>query len=263
MSTTKIDIIIPAIEKDLVTLPYTIDGIRKYVQHPIGQILIISPQSKAIKQLCQRKHCKFIDEKTVLPLTKNDIHLRTTKWERSGWMYQQLLKLSGDTLSSQDFFLVMDADTVLIRPHVFRKNGKTIFYCRTWSHDEYFKAYNKLLGIQGRARLSYVTHYMLFERTKLAAMKRKIEKRHHMRWYAAILNKATKRKAFSFSEFETYGNYVRATYPGQSIQKLSRNRGLRTNMKNLSPTSLRKLAKKFKSLSFHKRKAYTLRSLKR
>ncbi|RCX21495.1 hypothetical protein DFP94_102248 [Fontibacillus phaseoli] len=34
-SRTQINVLIPVIEKDLETLPYVIDGIRKYVQHPI------------------------------------------------------------------------------------------------------------------------------------------------------------------------------------------------------------------------------------
>lgn len=45
-SRKRIDILIPAIEKDLETLPYVIDAARKQVKHPIGQILIVAPKRK-------------------------------------------------------------------------------------------------------------------------------------------------------------------------------------------------------------------------
>lgn len=45
-SKTKIDVLIPAIEKDSGTLPYVIDAIRKHVKHPIGSIMIVSPNSQ-------------------------------------------------------------------------------------------------------------------------------------------------------------------------------------------------------------------------
>ena len=122
-----IDVVIPAIDKDLGTLPYVIDGIRKHVTHRIGRIYVVSPQSEKIKAVCRRKHCTFILENDVLPIRKKDIVYRSVKWERSGWLYQQLLKYGSSAFVGQRQYLVMDADTVLIRPHSFRFNGKAFF----------------------------------------------------------------------------------------------------------------------------------------
>lgn len=127
-------------------------------------------------ELCRRKNCRFVDENTVLPITKKDIHYGTKKWERSGWLFQQLLKMSGDTLCSSDYFLVIDADTVLIRPHVFKAGNKTVFYCRNWSQPEYFKTYRRLLGKKASAPTSFVTHYMLINKAKLAQLKEKFQR---------------------------------------------------------------------------------------
>src|SRR5690606_22598788 len=134
------------------------------------------------------KNCVFINENHVLPVTKRDMHYRSNKWELSGWLFQQLLKLSGDTLCTSKYFLVLDADTVFIRPHVFRAGNKTVFYCRDWSQPEYFRTYRRLLG-KKPAKPSFVTHYMLFERAKLALLKRTIEARHRTSWYRAIMRK--------------------------------------------------------------------------
>ncbi|SCW84311.1 hypothetical protein SAMN04487970_10659 [Paenibacillus tianmuensis] len=255
----KIDVLMPAIDKDLETLPFVIDAIRKQVKHPIGKIMIVSPDSPRIKALCAQKKCTFVHERTVLPITKKQIRYRSKRWERSGWMLQQLLKLSGDKLGSSRYFLTMDADTVLIRPHVFRQKGKPVFYCRSWSHPEYFRVGRKLLGRRRVAPSSFVAHYMLFEKAKLARMKKKIEARHGTRWYQAILRSIDRSKPFGFSEFELYGNYVYTANPGGVVLKKCLNKSFSQSVKSISAKRLKALARSFRSLSFHKRGGYSLK----
>jgi glycosyltransferase involved in cell wall biosynthesis len=255
-SKTKIDILIPAIEKDLETLPYVIDAVRKQVKHPIGQIIIVAPKRSRIMELCRRKQCKFVDENSVLPITKKNIHYHSAKWERSGWLFQQLLKMSGDTLCTSEYFLVIDADTVLIRPHVFTAGEKTIFYCRNWSQPEYFKAYRRLLGKEAASRASFVTHYMLFNKTKLAQLKRVIASNHQTSWYSAILRKLDKSKQFGFSEFETYGNFLYSSNPSGVIVRKALNKSLHEDIGQITQKRVKALSKKFRSISFHKRKGY-------
>jgi hypothetical protein len=251
-----IDVIIPAIDKDLDTLPYVIDCLRKHVKHPINRIMIVSPNSGKIKALCARKNCTFVDERTVLPITKKHIRYRSSRWDRSGWLYQQLLKLNGDKLSSQRYFLVTDADTVMVRPHRFRAGGKTVVYTRHWSQPEYFNTYRKLMGTKARSRRSFVAHYMLFDRKKLAGMKKKIEAKHGTVWYKAIIRSINKKRQFGFSEFETYGNYLFARQPSGLLYRKCLNKSLSLNASGLSRARLKKLARSYRSLSFHKRKCY-------
>ncbi|MDO7908285.1 DUF6492 family protein [Paenibacillus sp. JX-17] len=252
----KIDILIPAIEKDLSTLPYVIDGLRQHVRHPIGSIYIVSPQSPAIRRLCSRKQCTFVDERTVLPLTKKDIVYRSKKWDRSGWLYQQLLKLNGDQIAKAAFYLVVDADTVFIRPHTFRRQDKTVFYTRNWSQPEYFRTYRKLMGHQAPSPRSFVTHYMLFEKARVRELKKDIETRHGTVWYRAILRSIDRTKQFGFSEFETYANYMYTRNPNQMMLKPSLNKALHTSAKMLTGERRTQLARKYRSLSFHERKIY-------
>ncbi|TXK84817.1 DUF6492 family protein [Paenibacillus sp. N3.4] len=259
-SKTQIDVLIPAIEKDLGTLPYVIDAVRKYVKHPIGQFLIVSPRSAKIMDMCKRKGCTFVDENKVLPITKKDIHYQSKTWDRSGWLFQQLLKLNGDKLCRSKFYLVIDADTVLIRPHIFRANQKTLFYCRNWSQEEYFKTYRKLLGRKKSSSSSFVTHYMLFEKSKLVKLKKAIEAKHQTSWYKAILRSMNKSRQFAFSEFETYGNFLHSAYPGQLILKKALNKGLHMNVTQIPKSKVSQLAKSYRSISFHKRKDYVKKS---
>ncbi|MFD1175022.1 DUF6492 family protein [Paenibacillus puldeungensis] len=256
-SASKIDILIPAIEKDLGTLPYVIDNIRRYLQHPIGHIFIVSPASNKIRKLCSSKNCVFVDERTVLPITKKDIHYQSSRWNRSGWLYQQLLKMNGDHIVKAQHFLVIDADTVLIKPHTFLSDGKTVFYCRDWSQPEYFNTYHKLLGKKAPRPRSFVTHYMLFEKSKLSALKKRIEAVHQLPWYRAIIRSINMKKQFGFSEYETYANYLYSLNPGRMILKSSRNKSLNNKASSLKNHQILKLAHKYRSLSFHKRKIYS------
>jgi hypothetical protein len=260
LSHTTIDVLIPAIDKDLATLPLTIDSIRKFVRHPIGKILIVAPDSSRIKSLCKRKNCHFINENTVLPITKADIHYRSRKWDRSGWLFQQLLKMGGSKLVTQKFYLVVDADTVLIRPHRFRAGSKQVFYCRNWSQPEYFTTYRKLLGTRAPRPSSFVTHYMLFEKSKLARLKKKIAANHSTSWHSAIIRKINKSKQFAFSEYETYGNFLYANYPKRVILKKALNKSLSMNARSIPKSKIARLARKYRSLSFHKRKCYVRKS---
>ncbi|MDP4097099.1 DUF6492 family protein [Paenibacillus sp. P96] len=253
----EIDVLIPAIEKDLATLPFVIDHLRRYVQHPIGRIYIVSPPSSKIRNLCSNKNCTFVDEKTVLPITKKDINYQSARWDRSGWLYQQLLKMNGDHIVNAKHFLVIDADTILIRPHSFVKEGKTIFYCRDWSQPEYFNTYRKLLGMKPPRPRSFVTHYMLLEKTKLAALRKKIEAIHQLTWYKAIIRSIDKKKQFGFSEYETYANYLYTTNPDRMILRSSKNKGLNMDASSLKEEEIVNLARQYRSLSFHKRKIYS------
>ncbi|WP_438447512.1 DUF6492 family protein [Gorillibacterium sp. sgz5001074] len=256
-----IDVLIPAIEKDLPNLPHVIDSLRKMVRPAVGRIYIVSPRSARLEELCRRKGCTFVNENTVLPITKKDIRYRSARWDRSGWMLQQLLKLGGDTVVKSRHFLVADADTVMIRPHVFRAEGRTVVYSRNWSQPEYFRAYRKLLGEQVSAPRSFVAHYMLFDKRWLKRLKAHLEARHGIPWYQAILKGIRTSSMFAFSEFETYGNFVYNRAPSRIRFKKTLNRHLHgTNIGHLSASKLTRLAQSYRSLSFHKRDEYYRKS---
>src|SRR5690606_22649513 len=105
--TAKVDILIPCAPKDVRTLPFAINAARKHVRHPIGRIYVVAPRNRRIKAVCRRKNVSFVDERRVLPFSKNRYRYRTKTRELSGWLYQQLLKLSGDRVCRAGHFLVL------------------------------------------------------------------------------------------------------------------------------------------------------------
>ena len=210
-----IDVIIPVIPKDLKILPLCLEGIKENVSHTIDNIYLVAPELPEITSFCEANGLIFVEEKSVLGYGKEAVHFVTTKGsDRSGWIYQQLLKLSGKVGKSRHF-LVIDADHILLRPHTFiTSTDKLCFYqSREW-HYPYYKNIKKLINRNAIHMLSYVAHKMIFDKESLAALRNEIERMNNQPWDKAIVQSLDKREGSSFSEYELYGTY---TSPEQKV----------------------------------------------
>lgn len=210
-SSEPIDVIIPIIRKDLKVLPYCLEGINKCVTNKIKDIIIVSPQSEDILNFCHTHHLTHKDESSVLGFSPKDINYQVNGVNRSGWIFQQLLKLSGN-IGDTTHYLVIDADHVLLSPHTFlTSNQQVIFYQSKEYHQPYYEMINKLLGEFRLTSLSFVDHKMLFSTQELKAMKDKIETYTGKNWVESILSNLDNREMSCFSEYETYG----CTFPAK------------------------------------------------
>lgn len=253
-SNTPIDVVIVAIDKDFDVLVHVIDSIRKNIKHPIDEIIIISPESVAIKKICREKKCKFVDENTVLPITKKDIKYTASGNDRSGWLFQQLLKWSGDKFAKNEYFLIADADTVFCRPQIFVNNKKVMLpVCSQLCHIPYYYAYNKLTGESALPLLNFTSHHSLFQKSKLHKLKQKIKKHTKQEWYKAIISttKINPNEGSCVSDYETYAQYLYSKYPDEC--RLEHWFNLSLCRKKLP--QIKKLIKqyqaKYKAISFH------------
>lgn len=251
-SDVPIDVVIPAIDKDAEVLVYVIDSIRTNVRHPIGDIIIISPKSEIIMNLCKMKECIFVDENTVLPITKKDVDCTWQGMDRSGWLFQQLLKWSGDKYAKNDYFLVADADTIFCRPQVFIYNGKVILSVNSQPcFTLYFEAYTKLVGREIASLLNFTSHHSLFQKSKLKDVKQKIEEQCKAEWYQAIVGCINKKEIITVSDYETYGQFVFSNYREEYRLEHWFNLSLSRLKLNGISEILKENYKEYKSISFH------------
>ena len=202
-----IDVVIPTTDKDLNKLSLVIPSLAN-IQHHIDNIYLVAPDSDFIRGFCNKYNCTFIDENTVLDITVKDIDYKPCGMDRSGWIFQQLLKLNCDKICKNEYILVADSDTVFTRKQFFVKRNKMVFDCSDEYHAPYFTSYKKLLGLNKRFALSFVAHHMLFKKSFLSEMKQKIEEYTHKKWVDAIIDNLDPAQTSSFSEYETYGNYM-------------------------------------------------------
>jgi hypothetical protein len=213
-SSLAIDIFIPVIEKDLNVLPHVIQGIKTHLKHPLKNIYIVAPNVDAIKNSAIQADCIFVDETTVCTITKKEINFLVNGYDRSGWIYQQLLKFNFDKIGSCEHYLVVDADTVFIRDICFEGGGKLYFDFSDEYHQPYFSAFEMLTGLKHSVPVSYIAHYMLFKKSLLRELKDEIEKRSGKSTERTIIGLRDKIKEYSyFSEYETYANYCTQKYP--------------------------------------------------
>lgn len=204
-----IDIVIPVIPKDLSILPLCIAGVRENVNHTINAIYIVAPDNTDIKKYCEVNNLVFVDECSILGYGTEGVNFVTKDGtNRSGWIFQQLLKLSG-RIGTNRYYLVIDSDHILLKPHTFITNtNKLCFYQSSEWHYPYYKNIKKLIGKNAIHGLSYVAHKMIFDKEILLSLHNEIEGRHSCAWDKAIIHSLDKNESSPFSEYELFGTYV-------------------------------------------------------
>ena len=207
-----IDVLIPAIERDLMVLKYTISSLRKFSTNEIQTIFIVAPNSDSIRNFAIENNCRFILEDTLTKVIKKEINYIIDGNDRSGWLYQQFLKLNWNKLSDKKYCLVFDSDTILIRPQTFVHNDKIVFNCSDEYHLPYYKTYKILFSYLPKLPLSFVSHYMVFERESTLEMKKHIEQQTGLEWEKAILKNVDYKENSGFSEYESYGHFMHSNY---------------------------------------------------
>ncbi len=207
-SAVPIDVVIPAAEKDVGVLPYAIAGIRRNVRHPIARFFVVSPESPRIRQLCKEHRCEHVPEQDLVSIDPKAIHLVVQGEDRSRWIYQQFLKLSADSIVTQPSYLVVDADTVMIRPQVYERDGRVVFNYSDEYYQPYFEMYHRLLGEQVLCPVSFTSHQMLFSVDILRELKASIERRHGRPWTDAILSNLDRGEKSACSDYDTYGQFA-------------------------------------------------------
>jgi hypothetical protein len=202
-----LDVVIPVADSDAAVLPLTVASVRRNLTHPVKKIIVITAVGSEAHIVAEQLGCYVIDEDTVVPVRRTNLDYRVGPWDRSGWLFQQFLKLSVDTLSTEDHVFVLDADTVLVRPQTLTHLGEVVALVSSEYHAPYFTAYREILEEAPPSRLSFVAHQAVFNRKTLFDLKNLIEERRERPWWQAILDVCDFSQLSCFSEYELYGNY--------------------------------------------------------
>lgn len=209
-----LDVLIPAAEVDWDVLNVAIEGVRRNLAHPVGTIWIVTALGSKAAKVADELGCKVVDEQDVLPIRRDDIDYQFGSVDRSGWLFQQLLKLSADTISSSDHVLVLDADTVMIRPQSFTCGNKVVLFHSGEYHPPYFEAYRAVTGRAPSTRVSCTTHHMVMRREPLQGLKSLMERHRSVPWWQAVLDTCIYESVSGFAEYEAYGNYALSSRGG-------------------------------------------------
>jgi hypothetical protein len=254
-SCSEIDLVIPASAKDFPILAYAVRAARKHSANRIKNIYVISPCSSEAEKLCNCLGITNVDENQLLPMTKKSINYVVNGVDRSGWLFQQLLKYAASDVVSTEKYAVLDADTILLKKHIFAMRPTDhLFYYSDEFHLPYRRQYTRLTGQDCILPVSCVSHGMTFDCSLLGKLKSCIEQWTSMEWFNAILDLSDRQELSPFSEYECYGNFVAMTSPKSTILchygNLSIGREVFHSV-NRTPGGLSLLSLGFKSVSGH------------
>jgi hypothetical protein len=223
-----VDILIPTVEKDLDMLKICVAYARRNLMHPINNIYIVAAPTEKTIACAQEVGAVFVDETKVLPIQIKDIvyfPAECNGCDRRGWLFQQFLKLSADEICPSEHVLVIDTDTLLVRPQTYVYEGRTIFHCSDEYHMPYRRVYQRMIGEPAKGPFSFVSHTTLFEKSKLKHFKNHIQERHQKPWFQAIMDLMDKDEASAHAENESYPQFVISHYPNSFIQLYFFNEG--------------------------------------
>lgn len=246
-SKEEVDVLIPVVEKDLCVLGRTINGIRRYLNHPLNTIILVAPLFKGITKFCAEYKVNLIDER-ALGIPRPDYIVGGK--DRSGWLFQQFIKLSGDRICNTEYYFVIDADTVLVRPQAFEIDGKTVLLHSEEHHCPYFNVFHDLFG-DHQTELSFVAHQMLFKKEYLKEMKHDLEKNSSKDWILTCLSAVRYEEKSGFSDYELYGQWLYKHHPDKVHREYWYNMSFKRTGLECFPAIDQKCKPYFKSISFH------------
>lgn len=226
---SKIDVFITLHKKDIPALPLCVRSISKYLSPGPNRITILSDDMPA--DLLTEYGLNHIHESSLFrDLAFTEMPEIICKGEnRTGWYFQQFLKWEARKYAETDNYVVVDADTIFIRPVILLNGNKYVFYRGRQYHMPYFRTYEKLFGYFPEKQMSYIADFMIFNTGIIDEMTARIEKIYsgRQKWYEIILDAISRNEPSSFSEFETYGYYMSKYHPDLFDSRECRNKILR------------------------------------
>lgn len=243
-----VSVIIPAIDKDVEILPLVVDSLHKNISHKIDSISVIAPNSTIIRELCESKSLNFIDESKLLPIQKKDIKYTCKNLDRSGWMFQQLLKIAGALNADTEKILICDADTVFVRKQVFYSDVGIYYDIPIENHKHYKDAYEKLTGLVA-PNYSTTAHHILLEKSMLKELLALIEKNMSKEWWLAICDTISCERSSCHSDYDTIGFYAINKSPFKSYLRYGENGTFKR--KNVWIRKIPGISLIYRTISFH------------
>jgi hypothetical protein len=210
-----IDFLITCHEKDFPSLNLCINGIKKNISN-LNNIFVISnknPNIQDIIYISEDRYKPYIDIQKII----ENFELQNSNFTyRSGWIYQQFLKLFSAKVIPEltDSYVIVDSDTIFIKPILF--DPEKFYYCKADEyHIPYITSIKNILGIEKTIGFSTISHHMIFHKKILNEMIESVEKRFNSNlFFDCVLDSINYNEISTLSEWDLYSNYILINHPG-------------------------------------------------
>lgn len=205
-------LLIPLHEKDLPFFREHIGMTLKNLAQPIGELVLVgTARACAELQGFAVEGCpvRIVPEEQVLPAGFSAQGFTDSKGKkRSGWITQQIIKLSWPSYIGTESCIILDADTFINRPATYIAADGTYWLFTADDENPGWNSFvEKALGRPKHFPWSLVAHTMIFRRGAMEAIRNHIEQRFGQPWLDALQGLVAD-KADHFSEYELYGTFV-------------------------------------------------------
>ncbi len=208
----KIDIVILATENDLATISHSIDSAKGLVMHPINKIYLVGADLKKMRDIAFEKNAEFINENAVVPINNTKLSQK---------LKHEFIKLNVDSFTQSEFCLIIHANTVLLQNQIFLRADKSVLFSTQDYAIERKHVVDSILKLKKYHNLSFFGPIMFFDKTKLKALKNRIEKLSNTAWTDCLNNKNISEQ--NFSAFEMYANFILTFFPKEAMITSDRN----------------------------------------
>lgn len=249
--------------RDLPILELTISKLPQMIA--CEALHVIAPQADCLTiQKRMGRKARVIPEQDFLP-GMNIEELRAFSApgfpQAAGWYLQQFLKLQFAFFEPEkDYYLIWDADTVPLRPmRFFDEQGRMLLTKAEEYQVPYFETYRRILGEEPNREFSFIAQHILVQKSVAREMLAKVDHRVSGGggWPWKIIRSLPEsgRNNNLFSEYETYGHYVKNHYPDRV--KFIRRSWLRKAAREIgrsfpSQRELKKLSEQYDYVAFER-----------
>lgn len=166
--------------------------------------------------------------------------------KRTGWFFQQFLKMVYACHCKNEYYLIFDSDTVPLNTiSYFDDNGRPFFITKREYFKPYFDTINVLFdGAVKRVddKISFIAENMIISKEIMQEIINRISSNDLLEgnsFYEKILKSIDRNVIMNtgFSEFETYGNYVMTFYPDMYGLKKLRTQRLGSFLFGITPNT--------------------------
>jgi hypothetical protein len=158
-------------------------------------------------------NCITINE-NIFPFSLKTISNFFGESKHNGWYLQQLFKLYSGFIIPDilDKYLVIDCDTIFLKPTIFIENNKCLYNYGNEYYSPYFQHMSKLDNNFTKQiyNKSGICHHMIFEQKYINEIMNIVENNHNDKFYNIFLKCVDTNfyKSSGASEYELYFNYI-------------------------------------------------------
>lgn len=230
-----LDAVVPTCAKDVQLLRACLEGLRQNVPQ-LGRVFVVCPQREnaLLAGMQLGDQVELVDEARFpfsLAEVAHALGPLDAHHNKAGWYLQQLIKLYACQVFGLQRALIVDSDTVFLRPVTFHaRDGCSLLAWGAEHHAPYFEHMERVTKgawAQPSADCSGICHHQVMEADVVAELMREVQEAHDGApfWQAFLAAVDTSHNAGA-SEYELYAAYALTRHTTRA-----RLRGLRwTNM---------------------------------